>query len=111
MWYCNSYRSTIRPSTIQNPIYGYNYKTHEEDDFLKENTIAVMAVDNLPCELPRDSSKDFGDQLIKYLIPIINDNDHFILKNSMICKNGVLTDNFSYLEDFVSTAWVFLLFQ
>jgi len=96
--------STIRPSTIQNPIYGYNYKTHEEDDFLKENTIAVMAVDNLPCELPRDSSKDFGDQLIKYLIPFIADNNHFILKNSMICKNGVLTDNFSYLKDFVSTA-------
>ena len=103
--------STIRPSTIQNPIYGYNYKTHEEDDFLKENTIAVMAVDNLPCELPRDSSKDFGDQLIKHLIPFIADNNHFILKNSMICKNGSLTKNFSYLKDFVSTAWVFLLFQ
>ena len=70
-----------------------------------------MAVDNLPCELPRDSSKDFGDQLIKHLIPFIADNNHFILKNSMICKNGVLTDNFSYLKDFVSTAWVFLLFQ
>ena len=44
--------STIRPSTISDPIYGYNPNTENEDSFLQEGNIAVMAVDNLPCELP-----------------------------------------------------------
>ena len=46
---------TIRPSTIEHPIYGYHPETELESDYLKPNTIAVMAVDNLPYELPRDA--------------------------------------------------------
>jgi alanine dehydrogenase len=55
--------STIRPSTIANPIYGYNPITEKEDDFDSDDVISVMAVDNLPCELPKDASKDFGQLL------------------------------------------------
>ena len=50
---------TIRPSTIANPIYGYNKKSEQEVNF-SNDSIAVMAVDNLPCELPKDASEDFG---------------------------------------------------
>src|SRR5690606_9002941 len=58
--------STIRPSKISDPIYGYDPITESEVDFMQSNAIAVMAVDNLPCELPLDASEDFGNELIKH---------------------------------------------
>ena len=51
--------STIRSSTIADPIYGYDAITEKEVDYLNKNAIAVMAVDNLPCELPHDASDRF----------------------------------------------------
>ena len=56
--------STIRSSTIKNPIYGYNPETESEDDFKKIGVIAVMAVDNLPCELPKDASEYFAQLVV-----------------------------------------------
>ena len=56
---------TIRPSKIGDAIYGYDPEAESETDFQKDGVIAVMAVDNLPCELPKDASEDFGNELIK----------------------------------------------
>ncbi|MBK5194262.1 MAG: alanine dehydrogenase, partial [Flavobacteriaceae bacterium] len=53
--------STIRPSTIEEPLYGYDPETGTEVDFREKGAITVMAVDNLPCELPKDASEGFGD--------------------------------------------------
>jgi|TARA_B110000240_G_scaffold36924_1_gene40637 saccharopine dehydrogenase (NAD+, L-lysine-forming) len=93
--------TTIRPSTISNPIYGYNPLTEKEDDFKNENIVAVMAVDNLPCELPKDSSHDFGSQLIENVLPLLgNKND--IIEKATICKNGDLTMKFEYLRKYVT---------
>jgi alanine dehydrogenase len=93
--------TTIRPSTISNPIYGYNPLTEKEDDFMNENIVAVMAVDNLPCELPKDSSHDFGSQLIENVLPLLgNKND--IIEKATICKNGDLTMEFEYLREYVT---------
>ena len=62
-----------------------------------------MAVDNLPCELPRDSSEIFGDMFLKYVIPsFFNDDKDDILKNSQITSNGQLTFRFKYLSDYIS---------
>ena len=94
--------TTIKPSTIDNPIYGYNRNTEKEDDFMSNDIIAVMAVDNLPCELPKDSSEDFGEHLIKHIIPIIN-SDNKIIEGATICKNGDLTKNYEYLRDYVNS--------
>jgi saccharopine dehydrogenase (NAD+, L-lysine-forming) len=93
--------TTIRSSSILDPIYGYNPLTESEDDFTKHNIVAVMAVDNLPCELPRDSSEDFGNQLIQNVIPLL-DTDSKILNNATLCKDGKLTENFEYLRDYIS---------
>ena len=93
--------TTIRPSSISNPIYGYNPKTEKEDNFLNDNVIAVMAVDNLPCELPKDASEDFGKNLIESVLPLMNSNSE-ILENATICKDGDLTDCFEYLRDYIS---------
>ena len=94
--------STIRPSTIENPTYGFHKEKLVECDFLDENALAVMAVDNLPCELPRDTSEMFGEMFLKYVIPSFFNNDQEnILKNSKISSEGSLTDRFSYLSDYI----------
>jgi len=93
--------TTIRPSTISKPIYGYNPETEKEDDFLKENVIAVMAVDNLPCELPNDSSEDFGVNLIESILPLLFVEGD-IIEKATICKDGDLTKYFEYLRDYIS---------
>ena len=94
---------TIRPSTIENPIYGFHKTKLVECDFNNPNSIAVMAVDNLPCELPRDSSEMFGDMFLKYVIPsFFNDDKDDILKNSQITSSGQLTFKFKYLSDYIS---------
>ena len=95
--------STIRPSTLNNPIYGYNPETEAEDNFIKNGVVAVMAVDNLPCELPKDASEYFGNEMLEKIFPIlINGDNEQIIANATICKNGDLTPNFEYLRDYVN---------
>jgi hypothetical protein len=62
-----------------------------------------MAVDNLPCELPKDASEDFGDEMVDKILPLllIGDNDQIII-NATICKDGDLTPNFEYLRNYVN---------
>ena len=95
--------STLRPSTIDEPLYGYDPKTESEVDFMNENAIGVMAVDNLPCELPRDASEDFGNELLTKVLPsIIGEDSDTIIERASICENGKLTSYYSYLQDYVN---------
>ena len=94
--------TTIRSSTIAKPIYGYDPKTEKETDFKNKFAIAVMAVDNLPCELPRDASVGFGSAFKKYVIPaFFNKDKDGILERSRMTKNGKLTKRYSYLQDYI----------
>jgi alanine dehydrogenase len=94
--------STIRASTIDDPIYGYDPQSGEEVDFKEENAIAVMAVDNLPNEIARDASEGFGKQFETYIIPAFFDNDkEGILRRAKMTEQGKLTPGFSYLQDYV----------
>ena len=94
--------STIRSSTIADPIYGYDVQTEKEIDFLNKKAIAVMAVDNLPNELPKDASLGFGDNFVKYVIPaFFNGDKDGVLERARMTQNGKLTKKFSYLQDFV----------
>lgn len=94
--------STIRPSTIADPMYGYNPQTEEEGDFTADGNVGVMAVDNLPCELPKDASEDFGNELIKNVIPhFFNGDAEEVLKRATICADGDLTECYTYLRDYV----------
>ena len=94
---------TIRPSKIADPIYGYNPQTESEDDFMKPGNIAVMAVDNLPCELPLDASEDFGSELIKEVLPSLlrEDTEGIIARGSETSLEGELTEYFAYLKDYL----------
>jgi alanine dehydrogenase len=94
--------STIRSSTIENPIYGYDPINEKETDYLDKNAIAVMAVDNLPCELPIDASNGFGEQFSKQIIPAFFNNDaDGVLERARMTENGKLCPKFAYLQDFV----------
>ena len=94
---------TIHSSEIDIPVYGYNPITEKEDDFTKEGVIAVMAVDNLPSELPKDASVDFGNNLLEKFFPILlNKDKDGIIENATICQNGDLTPNFEYLRDYLN---------
>ena len=94
--------STIRPSTIANPFYGYNSKTESEVAFDADDAITVMAVDNLPCELPKDASEGFGDMFADHVIPAFFNNDlDGILERARMTKDGKLTPRYAYLQDFV----------
>ena len=94
--------STIRPSTIAEPIYGYDPATESETDYKAEDAIAVMAVDNLPCELPRDASVGFGEAFSKHVIPsFFNKDKDGILQRARMTQNGRLTPRYAYLQDYV----------
>ncbi len=95
--------TTIRASTIDSPIYGYNPQTASEINFKDDKAIVVMAVDNLPCELPKDASEGFGDMFLKYVIPAFynNDRDGVLARARITNSKGKLTNRFSYLQDYV----------
>lgn len=94
---------TVRPSKISDPIYGYDPATGQESDFMKDGVVAVMAVDNLPCELPKDASADFGNELIKEVFPALlrMDVHGMIDKGSETTLEGKLNEPFLYLQDYL----------
>ncbi|MBF8148265.1 alanine dehydrogenase [Winogradskyella sp. F6397] len=95
--------STIRPSTIADPFYGYDPNTEKEVAYDAKGAITVMAVDNLPCELPKDASEGFGETFLEHVIPaFFNNDERDILKRAKITENGELTKRFSYLRDYVN---------
>jgi alanine dehydrogenase len=95
--------STIRPSTIADPFYGYDPHTESEVAFDADEAITVMAVDNLPCELPKDASEGFGEMFLEHVIPaFFNDDERGILKRAKITTaDGKLTERFKYLQDYI----------
>ncbi|MCK5400936.1 MAG: alanine dehydrogenase [Flavobacteriaceae bacterium] len=94
--------STIRSSTIENPVYGYDPITESEVDYMDDDAIAVMAVDNLPCELPDNASRGFGSMFYNSVIPAFFNNDKDgVLERAKMTENGKLTPRFAYLQDYV----------
>jgi len=95
--------STLRASTIAEPFYGYDPKTEQETSLNAAGAIGVMAVDNLPCELPRDASQGFGDMFLENVIPAFFDGDkNGILKRAqMTTAEGQLAPRFEYLREYV----------
>lgn len=94
--------STLRASTIADPIYGYDRLHEAEVDFMDPEAIAVMAVDNLPNELPRDASQGFSENFVTYVIPaFFNGDKDGILERGRMTQNGKLTPRYQYLDGYV----------
>lgn len=93
---------TIRASTIAEPLYGYLASEEKEVPFSHPSAVVVMAVDNLPCELPKDASEGFGEVFLERVIPAFFNNDKDgVLARAKITENGKLTARFAYLQDYV----------
>ena len=97
--------STKRASTIPEPLYDYDPNTDSVMSAISdESHITTMAVDNLPCELPRSASEEFGRDLIdRILKPLLVNDKEGIIKRGTVAENGSLTKGFSYLEDYVNS--------
>ncbi|MBP4138354.1 NAD(P)-dependent oxidoreductase [Flavobacterium geliluteum] len=93
---------TLRSSTIAEPLYGYWPLENKEVDVFHPAAVVVMAVDNLPCEIPKDASEGFGEQFMEHVIPaFFNGDKDGILERAKITEKGKLTPRFSYLQDYV----------
>ncbi|MFO7622123.1 MAG: NAD(P)-dependent oxidoreductase [Bacteroidales bacterium] len=96
--------STLRATTIADPFYGYNPNTgKEEPAFIRPGNITVMSIDNLPGELPRDASQDFGRQLMQNVLSdLFNGKGSQVIDRATITAGGRLMGEFSYLGDYLN---------
>lgn len=94
--------ATIRDTTIENPVFGYNPVTGKEEVPYQPQVIDVMAVSNLPNELPREASSEFGDKLIEYVVEELLLEHSEIIERATIARNGQLTARFQHLHDYVA---------
>lgn len=86
--------------TIEDPVYGVDRHTLEKTAPFQKNSVDIMAVGNLPNELPRDASRYFGEQLIKYVLEdLVKDGSEIITRATMVQK-GRLMENYAYLEEY-----------
>ena len=93
---------TLRSSTIADPLYGYLPIENKEVDVFHPAAIVVMAVDNLPCELPKEASEGFGEMFLEHVIPaFFNGDKDGILERAKMTEKGKLTPKFAYLQDYV----------
>lgn len=95
---------TIRASTIAEPFYGYDPATERECAVEDPDGIAVMAVDNLPCELPRDASEGFGLDLLEHVLPLLieGDRDGILYGATETTLEGRLNAPYAYLAGYAS---------
>jgi alanine dehydrogenase len=87
-------------NTMEDPVYGVNRITGTRTMPYLEGSIDVMAVGNLPNELPRDASRYFGEQLIKFILDDLLSNSTKIIQDATIVKDGNLTENFQYMTEY-----------
>lgn len=86
--------------TIEDPVYGVNRFSLQKTLPYQTDSVDVMAVGNLPNELPRDASKYFGEQLIKYILPDLLGNGSRVIEEATIVNHGRLTERFRYLQSY-----------
>ena len=87
-------------SSSEDPVYGVNLSSGEKTAPYMHNGIDIMAVGNLPNELPRDASRYFGEQLIKYVIPDLIKGGNKIIEGATMLDNGKLRPKFAHLTDY-----------
>ena len=96
--------STLRATTISDPFYSYNPHLEIEDtEFSRPSNITVMSIDNLPGELPRDASLDFGKQLMSNVLhDLLSGINSTMIEKAKILENGSLSPRYAYLNDYLN---------
>ena len=94
---------TVESTTIDNPVYGWDSQNELKTEPFLVETVDMMTIGNLPCELPKDASEEFGELFCKYILPaFVNNDSEGILKRATITEAGQLTPSFNYLNDYVA---------
>lgn len=91
---------TYKATPIEDPVIGWNPKQNEPCPPFQENSIDIMAVTNLPCELPADASELFGNDMATKVLPELLQPNSSIIQNATITENGQLTEKYQYLNDY-----------
>ena len=96
--------STTRATTISDPFYSFNpFLEAEEPAFSKQTNITVMSIDNLPGELPRDASLEFGKMLMSNVLhDLMSEIASPMIERATILRDGKLTDRYGYLNDYLN---------
>ena len=94
--------TTIKSTTIEEPNFFLNRETFTETDKYNSD-LAIMAVDNLPSELPKDSSSEFGNGIINEVIPYILGKDDGRILNSTITTEGRFLEKYNYLNEYINS--------
>ncbi|MCB9168710.1 MAG: alanine dehydrogenase [Flavobacteriales bacterium] len=96
--------STLRSTTIDAPFFGYDRGTGTEVPTGTPGSITVMAVDNLPCELPRDASESFANDLYERVLPaLLGDDPSGMIDRATIARDGALTGPYTYLAEYAGS--------
>ncbi len=98
----SSIPATLRPTTIADPVFGFDPVAEQETLPYQDHVIDMMTIDNLPNELPRDASQAFGEQFIEHILPEFFKPHSDILERATIARDGQLGPYFEYLEDYVA---------
>ena len=95
--------TTIRSTSIAKPYYSIDINSKREID-LGNKGIAVMAVDNLPSELPNEASEEFGESIISEVLPFLINKDDGRISRATTASQGKFCPKYKYLEDFIKQA-------
>ncbi|MCU0348896.1 MAG: NAD(P)-dependent oxidoreductase, partial [Saprospiraceae bacterium] len=94
--------STLKASTIADPVFGFDPKTSLETAPFLPNCIDMMTIDNLPNEMPRDASESFGNQFLERIMPELVRGRSRVISHATIAQDGHLTSHFRHLEDYAN---------
>lgn len=93
---------TMQATDIYNPTFGWSRSNQKQVEPYGEDTIDVMAVTNLPTEMPKNASDEFGRLFLEHIVPLLVGKDQDdIIKRAKMTENGKLTKTFAYLQEFV----------
>lgn len=98
----SSIPSTLKASTIADPVFGYDPRTEAATKAFQADCIDMMTIDNLPNELPRDASQSFGNQFIECILPELLKDESDILERATVAENGQLGKYFQYLGSYIN---------
>ncbi len=94
---------TKQHTSQDDPIYGFDPQKQVLTEPFQPQTIDVMAISNLPNQLPKDASEDFGEVMKQTILPAyFEDPDQRMFRDATITSNGALTEPYQYLAPFVS---------
>lgn len=90
-----------------NPTYTYFTKSEQYEDGTKKDGISIMAIDNLPCEFPKEASAEFSHVLKNFVYEIYHADFEksfeelelaYPIKKALIVHKGKLTQDYLYLN-------------